>query len=256
MRQFYLSFPIVAALRQQLSWSHYKLILNTDKKNIREFYLNESIENQWSTRQLERQINSKLYERMLLSKDKKGVLQHANKQEKPMEASDIIKDPYILDFLNLKDSKRVLESDLEHAIIDKLQDFILELGKGFAFVARQKRITVGGDHFYIDLVFYNYHLRCFLLIDLKTGKLSHQDIGQIDFYVRYYEENYKLEGDNPAIGLVLCTEKNEAMVHYSVLNESKQLFASKYKLYLPSEKELKNEVERKMLEFRTNEARR
>ena len=187
-----------------------------------------------------------------MSKEKHAVLAEANKQEKPSKVNDLIKDPYILDFLNLKGNRKILETDLENAIINKLQDFLLELGKGFAFVERQKRITVNGEHFYVDLVFYNYILKCFLIIDLKVGKLTHQDIGQIDFYVRYFEENIKQKGDNPTIGLILCSEKNEAIAHYSVLKDSKRLFASRYKLYLPSEKELVKEIENKLLEMRIN----
>ena len=252
MRLFYILFPILDAVRRELSWTHYRLLIRIKKQNIREFYINECIENNWSTRQLERQINSLLYERLLMSKEKHAVLAEANKQEKPSKVNDLIKDPYILDFLNLKGNRKILETDLENAIINKLQDFLLELGKGFAFVERQKRITVNGEHFYVDLVFYNYILKCFLIIDLKVGKLTHQDIGQIDFYVRYFEENIKQKGDNPTIGLILCSEKNEAIAHYSVLKDSKRLFASRYKLYLPSEKELVKEIENKLLEMRIN----
>jgi predicted nuclease of restriction endonuclease-like (RecB) superfamily len=185
-----------------------------------------------------------------LSKDREKVLELSTKGQVIQEPADIIKDPYVLEFLDLKESRNFLEKDMEHALIDKLQAFLLELGKGFSFVARQRRITVDGDHYYIDLVFYNYILKCFVLIDLKVGKLTHQDIGQMDFYARYFENEEKLDGDNSSIGLILCSDKNETMVRYTLLEDSKQVFASKYKLYLPTERELKAELERerRMLE--------
>jgi len=251
MRQFYLTFQNSHALRDELSWTHYRLILKVEKEEARNFYMLEAIKDNWSTRVLERQINSLLYERLALSKDKRKVLELSTKGLVIQEPEDIIKDPYVLEFLDLKESRNFLEKDLEHALIDKLQAFLLELGKGFSFVARQRRITVDGDHYYIDLVFYNYVLKCFVLIDLKVGKLTHQDIGQMDFYARYFEKEEKLDGDNPSIGLILCSDKNETMVRYTLLEDSKQIFASKYKLYLPTERELKAELERerKMLEM-------
>lgn len=197
-----------------------------------------------STRQLERQINSFYYERLLSSKDKKPVMKEAVQNSVPARPEDLIKDPYVLEFLDLKENRTFLEKDLEKELISKLQEFLLELGKGFSFIARQKRITVEDDHFYIDLVFYNYILKCFVLIDLKTGKLTHQDIGQMDFYVRYFEKEEKQSEDNPTIGLILCTDKNKTMVKYALLENSKNIFASKYKLYLPTEEELKKELER------------
>ncbi|WP_176464545.1 YhcG family protein [Flectobacillus sp. BAB-3569] len=243
IRQFYLAFPIRHALRGELSWTHYRLLLKVQNEKARQYYLQEAIDNQWSTRILERQINSLYYERLLASQDKKSLLVEAQKSEK-LSAQDIIKDPFVLEFLNLKSNHAFSEQALETALIDKLQDFLLELGKGFSFVARQKRFTADNEHFYVDLVFYNYLLKCFVLIDLKVGKLSYQDIGQIDFYVRYWEEHFKTEGDNPTIGIILCTEKNETIVKYSVLEGSQQLFASKYQLYLPTEEELRMELER------------
>lgn len=243
IRQFYLAFPIRHALRGELSWTHYRLLLKVQNEKARQYYLQEAIDNQWSTRILERQINSLYYERLLASQDKKSLLVEAQKSEK-LSAQDIIKDPFVLEFLNLKRNHAFSEQALETALIDKLQDFLLELGKGFSFVARQKRFTADNEHFYVDLVFYNYLLKCFVLIDLKVGKLSYQDIGQIDFYVRYWEEHFKTEGDNPTIGIILCTEKNETIVKYSVLEGSQQLFASKYQLYLPTEEELRMELER------------
>lgn len=244
MRQFYCIFSIRNALRTELTWTHYRLLLKVENKNARNYYINECINGNWSTRQLERQINSFYYERILSSNDNKPVIKAAQKQNVIIQPEDIIKDPYILEFLNLKERKSYLEKDLEKALIDNLKEFILELGTGFAFIERQKRISAEHEHFYIDLVFYNYILKCFVLVDLKVGKLTHQDIGQMDFYVRYFEKEIKDKSDNPTIGMILCSEKNETIVKYSFLRESKQLFASKYKLYLPSEKELKKEIER------------
>ena len=251
MRDFYLTFPKVNALRAELTWTHYRLLLKVEKEEARNFYMLESVKNNWSTRELERQINSLLYERLALSKDSEKVLELSTKGQVIQESRDIIKDPYVLEFLDLKENRNFLEKDLEHALIDELQAFLLELGKGFSFVARQRRITVDGDHYYIDLVFYNYILKCFVLIDLKVGKLTHRDIGQMDFYVRYFEKEERLDGDNPTIGLILCSDKNEMMVRYTLLEDSKQIFASKYKLYLPTEEELKAELERerRMLEM-------
>lgn len=251
IRAFYLHFPIRNALRTELSWTHYRLLLSVEKEKAREFYMKECVEGNWSTRQLDRQICSLLYERLLLSRERQALLARANKQEKQAQSVDIIKDPYVLEFLNLKENRNFVESDIESGIIDKLQEFLLELGKGFSFVARQQRITVGGDHYYIDLVFYNIILKCFLLIDLKVGKLDHKDVGQMDFYVRYFEENLKVRGNNPTIGLILCSEKNEAIARYSILKDSKRIFASKYKLYLPTEKELAEEIEREVLQLKS-----
>ncbi len=231
-------------IRPELSWTHYRLLLKVNKPDVRRFYMEECIAANWSTRQLERQINSFYYERLLSSRDKKAVKKEIQKLEPSLKPEDIIKDPYVLEFLNVKENIRFLEKDLENALIEKLQEFLLELGKGFSFVGRQQRIAADCDNFYIDLVFYNYLLKCFVLIDLKIGKLTHQDIGQMDFYVRYYENKIRTETDNPTIGIILCSEKNETIVKYSMLNENKRLFASKYKLYLPTEKELKEELER------------
>ncbi|MCO5382311.1 MAG: PDDEXK nuclease domain-containing protein [Methanosarcina barkeri] len=244
MRQFYFAFPIHHALRDELSWTHYRLLLKVGKEDARSFYLVETAKNKWSTRELERQIDSLLYERLALSKDPEEVKKLSTQGQLIKTSKDLIKDPYILEFLGIKQQQNFLEKDLEDLLISRLQEFLLELGAGFAFVDRQKRITVDGDHYYIDLVFYNYILKCFVLIDLKLGKLTHQDIGQLDFYVRYFEKEEKQSGDNPTIGLILCSNKNEAMVKYTLLNESKNLFASKYKLYLPSEEELKKELTR------------
>lgn len=246
IRKFYITFPKGDALRHQLSWTHYRLLIRIENKDVRQFYINEIIECNWSTRQLERQINSFYYERILSSKNKAIVKKEAENKNISAKPEDIIKDPYVLEFLNLKENTTYLEKELETELLNKLQQFLLELGKGFSFVARQYRISTEDDHFYIDLVFYNYILKCFLLIDLKIGKLTHEDIGQMDFYVRYFEDKVKVKGDNPTIGLILCSEKNKTIVKYSLLNESKQIFASKYKLYLPTEKELKKELEQEI----------
>jgi predicted nuclease of restriction endonuclease-like (RecB) superfamily len=246
MRQFYLTYPICDAVRHKLSWTHYRLLLRVEKPDAREWYMNEAAGQNWSTRVLNRQINSLYYERLQMSRDKKPVIEEMQKKTKHIVSTprDFIKNPYVLEFLGLKDNSNFRESDLEQAIIGKLQAFMLELGRGFAFVARQQRISTETKDFFIDLVFYNYLLKCFVLIDLKTGELSHQDIGQMDMYVRLYEDKYKSPDDNPTIGIILCTDRDETVVKYSMLKENKQLFASKYKLYLPSEKELIEEIER------------
>jgi len=247
MRKFYLTFPKVDALRQELTWTHYRLLMRVEQEEARAFYMKEAIEGNWSTRTLERQINSLYYECMVMSNEESqpDVQAEASGQKETMEARDIIKDPYVLEFLALQANPGFYEQELEQAIIDKLQNFLLELGKGFSFVARQYRFTTeSGKHFYVDLLFYNYILKCFVLVDLKVGELSHQDIGQMDMYVKYFEDQVKQGDDNPTIGLILCTKKDETIVKYSVLNESEQLFASRYKTYLPSEKQLKEEIER------------
>ena len=246
MRQFYQTFPIRHTLCGELSWSHYRRLIRIDNNERRAFYLKECVEQNWSVRQLERQINSFFYERLLKTPndDKDEVKNEIQKLEPKMDAEYILKDPYILEFLDLAENKKYHENDLEQALIDNLQKFLLELGKGFSFVDRQKRITADGDHFYIDLVFFNYILNCFVVIDLKTGKFTHQDVGQIDFYVRYYDDKLKLPEHNPTIGILLCADKNETIAKYSVLNDNKNLFASKYMLYLPTVEELEREIER------------
>ena len=249
MRTFYQAFPIRDALRLELSWTHYRTLLRIDNPQARDWYLHEAITQSWSARALERQISTLYYERLLASQDKALVEQEAQSNTQPLAetAKDYLRDPYILDFLNLQD-KTYQESELEQAIISNLQQFLLELGKGFAFVERQQRIRFDDDDFYIDLVFYNFKLKCFLLVDLKLGKLKHQDIGQMDTYVRLYDEQRKGSDDNPTIGLVLCSEKSEAVVKYSVLAEQKQLFAARYLPYLPTEAELKRELERERMQ--------
>lgn len=248
MRTFYQAFPIRDALRLELSWTHYRTLLRIDNPQARDWYLHEAITQSWSARALERQIGTLYYERLLASQNKALVEQEAQSNTQPLAetAKDYLRDPYILDFLNLQD-KTYQESELEQAIISNLQQFLLELGKGFAFVERQQRIRFDDDDFYIDLVFYNFKLKCFLLVDLKLGKLKHQDVGQMDTYVRLYDEQRKGSDDNPTIGLVLCSEKSEAVVKYSVLADQKQLFAARYLPYLPTEAELKRELERERM---------
>lgn len=245
MRRFYQQYPNQDALRLELSWTHYRVLMRVEKNAARNWYAEEAIEQNWSARALERQIGVLYYERLLTSKEMIPVEQEAKQKTELLAetAKDYLRDPYILDFLNLQD-KTYQESDLEQAIISNLQQFLLELGKGFAFVERQQRIRTDDGDYFIDLVFYNFHLKCFLLIDLKMHKLSHQDVGQMDMYVRMYEEQKRRADDNPTIGLILCSEHNHTVAKYSVLNESKQLFASKYLTELPSEEELKRELER------------
>lgn len=247
IRQFYRVFPKWNAVRSELTWTHYRLLLKVEREDAKAFYMQEAIECNWNTRTLERQVNSLYFERMVMTAQKEGkqlVKAESEEKKEEMQAKDIIKDPYVLDFLDLKSNTKFYEQELEQAIIDKLQDFLLELGKGFSFVARQQRVSLEGDHFFIDLVFYNYILKCFLLIDLKTGKLTHQDVGQMDMYVRIYEDTIRQKNDNPTIGLILCAEKNKTVVKYSLLSESKQIFASKYKTYLPTEEQLRAEIAR------------
>lgn len=244
MRQFYLTFPKSYALRSELSWTHYRLLMRVENEEARQFYTEEAIKSNWSTRQLERQINSFFYERLLSSKNKQSVSEEIQKLEPAKVPEDIIRDPYVLEFLGLSPNDDFYENDLEEALITHLQKFLLELGRGFSFVARQKRITFDGRHFRIDLVFYNYILKCFVLIDLKIGDLTHQDLGQMQMYVHYYERELMNEGDNPPIGIVLCADKSESVVKYTLPENETQIFASKYKLYLPSEEELSQELRR------------
>lgn len=250
MRNFYLIFPIRDALRHELTWTHYRLLLRVDNPNARAFYEAESVAAHWSTRELERQINSLLFERLALSQDKAGVLALAQEGHAIHQPADLVKDPYVLEFTGLKQEAHFLEADLESALIEKIQQFLLELGKGFAFMARQQRITLDGRHFFVDLVFYNRLTRSFVLFDLKTGDLTHQDLGQMQMYVNYYQREMTQEGENPPIGIVLCTDKSEAIVRYTLPEGNTQIFASRYKLYLPTEEELVNAIrrERQMLE--------
>jgi predicted nuclease of restriction endonuclease-like (RecB) superfamily len=233
-------------IHPDLSWSHYRNLLRVERRDIRDFYEIESVKHSWSARQLERQIGSLLFERLLKSRDKEGVLALANEGLEPRKAADVIKDPYVLEFLDLPESHRLAESDLETALISRLQDFLLELGSGFAFIGRQMRITLDGDHFYPDLVFYHVKLKCFVVIDLKVGPLTHGDLGQMQMYVHYHDREVAAPDDNPTIGLVLCTAKNDAMVKYVLDDKSRQIFASRYQFQLPSEETLRHQLELEM----------
>lgn len=240
IRSFYKAFPIRDALRHELSWTHYRLLSRLDSGQKRDYYLEESITSNWNNRELQRQINSLAFER---------VVKHLPDKTNKPTIENLIKDPYIFEFLGLSPDEKNSERTIETAIIDHLQQFLLEFGKGFAFVARQQHIVTDTSDFYIDLVFYNYLLKCFVIIDLKTGTMTHQDIGQLDMYVRMYDDLKRGEDDNPTIGILLCSEKDEAIVKYSVLNDQNNLFANKYLLYLPKEEELKNLIEQDRIRF-------
>lgn len=257
LRQFYLVFAdrqpqilypagreSAISFHPNLTWSHYRALMRVENENARDFYETEAVRCGWDKRDLERQISTLFYERLLKSRNKSTMLKKVSAKKGDVQITDVFKDPYILEFLNLPDTPKLHESKLEAALIANLQQFLLELGKGFSFVARQKHIRIGNKDFYVDLVFYNYLLKCFVLIDLKVGDLTHQDIGQMDGYVRICEEQLKSPEDNPTIGLILCSDKDDAIAHYSVLKENQKLFASRYKLVLPNEKELQREIER------------
>lgn len=241
-RQFYRTFSNTNALRSQLSWTHYRTLIRIDNQDKREFYLAETTKNNWTARQMERQINSQLFERLLMSNDLQAVLEVARDEKAPSQAKEIIKDPMVLEFLGLKREAAYYEKDLETAIITHLQDFLLEIGNGFSFVARQKRIHIEGDEFFIDLVFYNRLLQCFVLIEIKTDKLTHQDIGQLQMYVNYYDRFEKQEHENPSIGILLCADKNDAVVKITLPENNTTIITSKYQLYLPTEQQLIDEV--------------
>lgn len=244
IRKFFLLFPKSHALRDQLSWTHYRTLLKVENETARNYYLEECINENWSTRQLDRQINTLYYERLLASRDKDAIRNEMRQKKcQPLKAKEIIHDPLILEFLGIPQGEHFLENDLEQMLINKLQMFLLELGKGFSFVARQKRISFDNQHFYIDLVFYNYLARCFVLIDLKTDSLTHQDLGQMQMYVNYYTRELMNPGDNPPVGIVLCAEKNDAVVKYTLPEGQSQIFTSKYLTYMPTEEELKALIE-------------
>ena len=246
MRLFYQAFPIWNAVRSELSWTHYRRLLRVDSEHARQWYMKESAVQNWSSRALERQINTLYYERLLASRDRPAVMQEAasNIQQLNANPRDFIRDPVVLEFLGLPDAGLVMESELEQALINQLQSFLLELGKGFAFIARQQRISTDSKDFYIDLVFYNYLPKCFVIFDLKRGELTHQDVGQMDMYVRMYDDLRRGPEDGPTVGIILCAQKDESVVRYSVLEGNDHLFATKYRLVLPSEEELRAELDR------------
>lgn len=234
------------ALHPGLAWTHYRALLKVGRREARDFYEIEAVKNAWSARQLERQINSLLFDRLAKSRDKSGVLALASQGLEPTQPAELIKDPYVLEFLGLPEQPRLNEGQLEEALISQLQGFLLELGSGFAFIGRQRRLTLDGDHFYPDLVFYHVRLKCYVIIDLKVGKLDHADLGQMQLYVNWYDQEMLAEGDNPSIGLILCTEKNDAVVRYVLAERSRQIFASRYQLYLPTEAQLQDELRREL----------
>lgn len=233
-------------LNANLSWTHYRTLLKVERIEARNFYEIEAIKNNWSARQLERQISSLLFDRLIKSRDQQGLISLANEGLVPVMPTDVIKDPYVLEFLDLPESTRLTELDLETALLSQLHDFLLELGNGFAFVGRQVRLTLDGDHFYPDLVFYHIKLKCYVVIDLKLGKLDHADLGQMQLYVNYYDREIKESADNPTVGLVLCSEKNDAVVRYVLDEKQQQIFASRYQLYMPTEDQLRQEIQREI----------
>jgi predicted nuclease of restriction endonuclease-like (RecB) superfamily len=253
MRQLYLVFPIANALSSQLTWTHYKHLIRLEDADKRAFYIVEAVKNAWTVRDLERQIHSLLYERLLLSQDKESVLAIAQGTSQPKEAFQIIKDPTVLEFLGLKPQAAYYEEDIEIAIITHLQDFLLELGNGFSFVARQKRLNIEGDEFRIDLVFYNRLLQCFVLFDIKMDKITHKDLGQLQMYVNYYNREVKEDFENPTIGVLLCADKNDAVVKYSLPENNTQIFASKYLLTLPTEEQLLEEIKKELQRLKSDE---
>ena len=243
MRKFYLTYPIWKTVSAKLSWSHYLELIKIDEDAKRNFYLNECINSRWSVRELQRQINSLLYERLLLSSDKSKKKELIEKGQIIKESKDLIKDPFVLEFLDIKENTDYLESDLEKNILEHLKEFLLELGKGFMFVGSQVRITLGEEHFYPDLVFYNRILKCFVIIDLKIGKVTHQDIGQMQMYVNYYDRDIKSKDENKTIGILLSTDKNKTIVNYTLPEDNETIFSTEYKLHMPTEQELINAVE-------------
>ena len=245
MRVFYQLFPIRDALRRELSWTHYRLLLRVESESARRWYMDEAARQNWSTRALERQVGTLYYERLLSSSDRAAVEREAHDNLSGLQTPrDFVRDPVLLEFLGLPGTGKLLEADLEKALLDNLQAFLLELGRGFAFVARQYRISTESKDFFVDLVFYNYLLKCFVLFELKTGELTHQDIGQMDMYVRMMDDLKRAPDDNPTVGIILCTQKDASVVRYSVLQGNEQIFASRYRLVLPSEDELRAELER------------
>ena len=253
MRLLFKTFPNCHALSDKLSWTHYRLLISLDDENVRNFYIKEAIDGNWSVRQLEREMHTFSYQRYIASKGNHDVVDDTAKKEPSFDPKDIIKDPYVLEFAGLKPDSSFYESDLEQALITHLNEFLLELGSGFAFVARQRRFDMDGRNFYVDLVLYNYKLKCFVLIDLKRGDLTHQDIGQMQMYVNYYTRELMEPGDNPPIGIILSADKSDTLVKYTLPIDNKQIYASKYMLYLPKEEELQNEMNKQIRLFNERE---
>lgn len=253
MRKFYIYFPNATTLLSQLSWSHYLEILKIEEESKRNFYIKETINSKWSVRELQRQRDSLLYERLCLSADKQKILELSEKGQIIKTSNDLVKDPFVLEFLDIKENTNYLENDLEKNIIEHLKEFLLELGKGFSYVGNQVRLTLEEEHFYPDLVFYNRLLRCFVIIDLKIGKVSHQDIGQMQMYVNYYDREIKQKDENPTVGILLSTNKNETVVKYTLPQDNKTIFSSEYKLHMPTELELINAVEEEKKNLELNE---
>lgn len=252
MRKFYCLFPIRSTVLNELSWSHYLELIKIEENPKRKFYMKECINSRWSVRELERQIGSLLYERLVLSANKQKVLELAEKGHELKTSKDLVKDPFVLEFLDIKENTEYLESDLEKNILEHLKEFLLELGKGFMFVGSQVRLTLEEDHFYPDLVFYNRLLKCFVIIDLKIGKVTHQDIGQMQMYVNYYDREIKKDDENPTVGILLSTLKNKTVVKYTLPEDNKNIFSSQYKLHLPTEKELIDAIEEEKTNLRLN----
>ena len=252
MRVFYQAFPIRDALRPELSWTHYRTLLKVESEAARYWYMAEAAAQGWTTRALERQINTLYYERLLVTSDRPAVEHEATDFIAPLQTPrEFVRDPVMLEFLGLPGGGRFLEADFEQALLDNLQAFLLELGRGFAFVGRQYRLSTDSKDFYIDLVFYNFLLKCFVLFDLKSGELTHQDIGQMDMYVRMMNDLKRSPDDNPTVGIILCAQKDASVVRYSVLHENEQMFATRYKLVLPSEEELRAELERERAQLQS-----
>ena len=253
MRKFYICFPKATTLSSQLSWSHYLELIKIDEEPKRNFYMHETINSNWSVRELQRQRDSLLYERLILSSNKEKILEISKEGQVIKESKDLVKDPFVLEFLDIKENTDYLETDLEKNILKHIKEFLLELGKGFSFVGNQVRLTLENEHFYPDLVFYNRLLKCFVIIDLKVGKVTHQDIGQIQMYVNYYDRNIKVKEENPTVGILLSTTKNETVVRYTLPEDNKTIFASEYKLHLPTEQELINAIEYEKQNFELEE---
>jgi len=253
MRKFYICFPIAATLSSQLSWSHYLELIKIEEQNKREFYIKETLNSRWSVRELQRQKESLLYERLSVSADKNKLLELSKEGQILKDGKDLVKDPFVLEFLDIKDNTNYLENDLEKNILEHLKDFLLELGKGFSYVGNQVRLTLEEDHFYPDLVFYNRLLKCFVIIDLKIGKVNHQDIGQMQMYVNYYDREIKTEEENSTIGILLGTNKNKTVVQYTLPKDNKTIFSSEYKLHMPTEQELINAIEEEKQHLELNE---